>query len=130
MYLAMENKKGRGDTAQVALRIPRIDASNTYAKEYVMYDQLSYLMFALAIRPSKTGGLEAMPDVDCYKIADIKELNARMAKRDYFTVIGEDRGPCEIISTVNDRIIPSIEELVKERCIDQNAVDQLKSRKG
>lgn len=128
MYLALLNEKGLGDTAQVAIRIPRIDASNTYNKEYVMYDQLGYLMFALAIRPTGPGTVAAMPGVDSLSIADVKEINTRMAKREYYTVIGEEAGPCEVISTVNDRIIPSIAELIKAGYIDNNVVDQLKAK--
>ena len=126
MYLGLLNKKGLGDTAQVAIRIPRIDASNTYEKEYVMYDQLSYLLFALTVKPNGSGGLDPMQSVDSLTVADVKEINARMAKKDYYTVLGEDNGPCGVISTVNDRIIPSIAVLESEGYIDQNVLDELK----
>ena len=67
-----------------------------------------------------------MPPVDNFTVADVKEINARMAKKDYFTVLGEDDGPCGVISTVNDRIIPSIAVLESEGYIDQNVLDELK----
>jgi len=126
MYLALLNEKRLGDTAQVAIRIPRVDASNTYEKEFVMLDQLAYLMCALAIRPSGNGGIEAMTDLDSLTLADVKEINSRMAKKDYFTILGEDDGPCGVVSTVNDRIIPSIAELERQGCIDTQVVKELK----
>ena len=131
LHLALLAAKGKGDTAQVATRIPRLDAPNTYIKEYVMYDQLSYLMFALTIKPgARPGALKTMAQLDKLRIADVKEINSRMARREYFTVIGEDAGPCQVISTVNDRIIPSIAELVRAKYIDEAVVDRLKSQRG
>jgi hypothetical protein len=126
MYLSLLGAKGLGDTAQTAIRIPRLDASNTYEKEYIMYDQLAYLLFALTIKPNGQGGLDIMPPVDSLGIENVKEINARMAKRDYFTVLGEDDGPCRVISTVNDRIIPSIETLVRGGYIDETVIDELR----
>jgi hypothetical protein len=129
MYLALLNEKGLGDTAQVAIRIPRLDAANTYEKEYVMYDQLSYLLFALLVKSGGGDGrLLVAPGVDALTVADVKEINARMAQREYYTVLGESQGPCQVIATVNDRIIPSIAELNKNGYVDQNVVAKLKGK--
>jgi hypothetical protein len=130
MYLALQNAKGQGDTAQVALRIPRVDASNTYEKEYVMYDQLTYLMVALVIKSGeKPGSIDLLPPVDSLTVADVKEINKRMARRDYFSILGEKPGPCEVVSTVNDRIIPSIDQIVKAGYVDAKVIAELQGKK-
>ena len=129
MYLAQLYAKGEGDTAQVAIRVPRVDASNTYEKEYVMYDQLTYLLTALVIKTgAQPGALGIMPAVDSLTVADVQEIDKRMARRDYFTILGEKPGPCEVVSTVNDRIIPSIDQMMKAGYVDAKVVDELRGK--
>jgi hypothetical protein len=111
------SKQGKGFTLKVANPNPRLDGANDERKEAIMQQQVSNFWMAMAFFG------KSLADWD---LEDIRVLNhGIMAKNITMSWIPPNDGPCKAEVVRNDRILPSITQLVDGGFINTDALMQL-----
>ncbi len=110
-------KNHRGYTLKVANPNPRLDGANDERKEAIMQQQVSNFWLAMAFFKKPVAE---------WTVADIKRLNRGiMSQNIAMAWIAPNDGPCQAEAVRNDRILPSVSQLINGGYVNMKALRKL-----
>lgn len=110
-------KRGSGYTLKVANPNPRLDGANDDRKESLMQQQVSNFWLAMAFFGKSAAD---------WKVGDIGRLNHGILSTNITMAwIPPNDGPCQAEVVRNDRIFPSVTQLIEGNFVDTNALLKL-----